>query len=92
MTTNTTVLLLVTALALLVLTGVLTVVAYRTRRRRHGTADTTIRDEVAEDIQQVRRQQMLADQYAANIRAIDGRGRTNEGAPAAARRAPPVID
>jgi hypothetical protein len=67
--TNTTVLILVTAMAALVLTGVLALVVYKTRnQQRHGEGET-IRDQVEEDALRLRRQEVLADQFDARAHA-----------------------
>jgi hypothetical protein len=67
--TNTTVLILVTAMAALVLTGVLVLVVYKTRNQhRHGKGET-IRDQVEEDTLRLRRQEVLADQFDARAHA-----------------------
>jgi hypothetical protein len=67
--TNTTVLILVTAMAGLVLTGVLVLVVYKTRnQQRHGKGET-IRDQVEEDALRLRRQEVLADQFDAQAHA-----------------------
>jgi len=55
-------LLLVTALAALVLAGVLAGVVYKTRTRPRGE---TVREQAEEDALRVRRQEVLADEYAA---------------------------
>ena len=58
MATNTTVLILVTAMAALVLTGALALVVYKTRnQQRHGKGET-IRDQVEEDALRLRRQEV----------------------------------
>jgi cytochrome b len=67
--TNTTVLILVTAMAALVLTGALALVVYKTRnQQRHGEGET-IRDQVEEDTLRLRRQEVLADQFDARAHA-----------------------
>jgi hypothetical protein len=67
--TNTTVLILVTAMAALVLTGVLALVVYKTRnQQRYGNGET-IRDQVEEDARRLRRQEVLADQLDARAHA-----------------------
>jgi hypothetical protein len=67
--TNTTVLILVTAMAALVLTGVLALVVYKTRnQQRHGKGET-IRDQVEENALRLRRQEVLADQFDARAHA-----------------------
>ena len=68
MATNTTVLIVVTALAVLVLAGVLVGVAYKTRTAapRQGT---TIRDQAEEDALRLRRQEALADEFDARAHA-----------------------
>ena len=60
---------LVTALAALVLAGVLVLVVYKTRnQQRHGKGQT-IRDQVEEDTLRLRRQEVLADQFDARAHA-----------------------
>ena len=54
--------LLVTALAALVLVGVLAGVMYKTRTPKRGE---TVREQAEEDALRVRRQEVLADEYAA---------------------------
>ena len=58
--------LLVTALAALVLAGVLAGVVYKTRTRPRGE---TVREQAEEDALRVRRQEVLADEYAARAHA-----------------------
>jgi hypothetical protein len=55
-------LILVTALAALVLAGVLAGVVYKTRTPKRGE---TVREQAEEDALRVRRQEVLADEYAA---------------------------
>jgi hypothetical protein len=55
-------LLLVTALAAIVLAGVLAGVVYKTRTPRRGE---TVREQAEEGALRVRRQEVLADEYAA---------------------------
>jgi outer membrane murein-binding lipoprotein Lpp len=69
MATNTIVLIVVTVLAAVVLAGVLVGVAYKTRTPKRHATDTTIRDQAAEDALRLRRQQALADEYAARAQA-----------------------
>lgn len=69
MATNTAVLIIVTAMAALVLAGVLAVVVYKTRiQQRHGVG-ATIRDRAEEDALRLRRQEALADESAARAHA-----------------------
>jgi hypothetical protein len=63
---NTTVLIAVTALAVLALAGVLVGVTYKTRAPKRGE---TIRDQVEEDVLRLRRRQALADEFAARVHA-----------------------
>jgi hypothetical protein len=67
--TNTTVLILVTAMAALVLTGVLALVVYKTRNQQRNGNSETIRDQVEEDALRLRRQEVLADQFDARAHA-----------------------
>lgn len=69
MATNTMVLIVVAALAVLVLAGVLALVVYKTRsQQRHGKGET-IRDQADEDVLRLRRQEALADVSAARAHA-----------------------
>jgi hypothetical protein len=62
-------LILVTAMAALVLTGVLALVVYKTRnQQRHGKGDTT-RDQAEEDALRLRRQEALANEFDARAHA-----------------------
>jgi hypothetical protein len=67
--TNTTVLILVTAMAALVLTGVLVLVVYKTRNQQSYGKGETIRDQVEDDALRLRRQEVLADQLDARAHA-----------------------
>jgi hypothetical protein len=67
--TNTTVLILVTAMAALVLGGVLALVVYKTRNQQRHGKDETIRDQVEADALRLRRQEVLADQFDARAHA-----------------------
>jgi hypothetical protein len=67
--TNTIVLILVTAMAALVLTGVLALVVYKTRNQQHYRKGETMRDQVDEDTRRLRRQEVLADQFDARAHA-----------------------
>ncbi len=69
MATNTTVLIIVTAMAALVLTGTLTLVVYRTRPSRRNVNGMTIRDQADEDALRLRRQETLADEFDARAHA-----------------------
>ena len=66
MATNTTVLIIVAALAALVLAGVLAGVVYKTRGPKWGDI---VRDPAEEDALRLRRQEVLADEYAARAHA-----------------------
>jgi hypothetical protein len=66
MATNTTVLIVVTTLAVLVLAGVLAGVVYKTRPPKRGEM---VRDQVEEDALRLRRQQALADEFDARAYA-----------------------
>jgi hypothetical protein len=66
MATNTTVLIVVAALAALVLVGALAGVTYKTRTPKRGE---TIRDHVEEDALRLRRHEELADEFAARVHA-----------------------
>ena len=69
MASNTTVLIVVTALAVLVLAGMLVGVAYKTRTPHQRATDTNTGDQAAEDVLRLRRRQALADEYAARAQA-----------------------
>jgi hypothetical protein len=69
MATNTTVLIIVAAMAALVLAGMLVVVVCKTRtQQRHGKG-ATVRDQAEEHALQLRRQEALADESAARAHA-----------------------
>ena len=69
MATNTTVLIIVTAMAALVLAGTLTLVVYKTRPSRRYVNGMTIRDQADEDALRLRRQETLADEFDARAHA-----------------------
>jgi hypothetical protein len=69
MASNTTLLIVVTARAVLVLAGMLAGVAYKTRTPHRNGTDTPIGDQAAQDALGLRRQQALADEYAARAQA-----------------------
>jgi hypothetical protein len=62
-------LIIVTAIAALVLAGVLALVVYKTRTLHRNVKGTTIRDQAEEDARRLRRQEALADEYAARAHA-----------------------
>jgi hypothetical protein len=66
MATNTTVLLIVAAMAVLVLAGVLAGVVYQTRAPKWGEL---ARDQVEEDAIRLRRQELLVDEFDAKAHA-----------------------
>lgn len=66
MASNTTVLLIVAAMAALVLVGVLVSLAYKTRTPKRGE---TVRDQAGEDALRLRRQEALADEFDARAHA-----------------------
>jgi Flp pilus assembly protein TadG len=66
MATNTTVLLIVTAMAALVLAGVLAGVVYKTRAPKRVE---TVRDEADQDALRLRHQEVLADEFDARAHA-----------------------
>ena len=69
MATNTMVLIVVAALAVLVLAGVLALVVYKTRsQQRHGKGET-LRDQADEDVLRLRRQEAFADECDARAHA-----------------------
>ncbi len=69
MATNTMVLIVVAALAVLVLAGVLALVVYKTRsQQRHGKGET-LRDQADKDELRLRHQEVLADESAARAHA-----------------------
>jgi hypothetical protein len=69
MATNTIVLIAVTAIAALVLAGMIAGVAYKTRTIQRHVNGETFRDQADEDTQRLRRQQALANEYAARAHA-----------------------
>ena len=69
MATNTTVLIVVAAIAALVLAGMLAGVAYKTRTQGRHVKGETIPDQAEEDALRLRRQEALADEYAARAHA-----------------------
>jgi hypothetical protein len=69
MATNTTVLIIVTAMAALVLAGTLALVVSKTRPSRRSVNGTTIRDQAEEDALRLRRQETLADEFDARAHA-----------------------
>jgi hypothetical protein len=62
-------LIVVAAIAALVLAGMVVGVAYKTRNSRRNINGTTIRDQAEEDARRLRRQEMLADEYAVRAHA-----------------------
>jgi hypothetical protein len=62
MATNTTVLIVVTTLAALVLAGMLVGVAYKTRTRQRNIKGEAIRDQAGEDALRLRRREAIADE------------------------------
>ena len=66
MATNTTVLMIVVAMATLVLAGVLAGVVYKTRAPKWGEI---VRDQAEEDALRLRRQELLADEFDARVHA-----------------------
>jgi hypothetical protein len=66
MATNTTVLIIVAAMAALVLVGVLAGVVYKTRSPKRGE---TVRDQAEEDALRLRHQEVLADEFDARAHA-----------------------
>jgi hypothetical protein len=66
MATNTTVLIIVAAMAALVLVGVLAGVVYKTRSPKRGE---TVRDQAEEDALRLRHQEVLADEFEARAHA-----------------------
>jgi hypothetical protein len=71
MATNTAVLIVVTALAAVVLAGMLVGVAYKTRTQQRNITGETIRDQTEEDALRLRRREALADEYAARAHAAE---------------------
>jgi hypothetical protein len=69
MATNTTVLIIVTAMAALVLAGTLTLVVFKTSPSRRNVNGTPIRDQAEEDARRLRRQETLADEFDARAHA-----------------------
>lgn len=69
MPTNTTTLIIVTALAALVLVGASAIVVYKTRYKGRKTEGTTLRDLIDADMRRLRRQEDLADRLDAAAHA-----------------------
>lgn len=69
MVTNTMVLIVVAALALLVLAGMVAGVAYMTRTQQRHAYRGTLQDLAGEDVLRLRRQETLADESAARAHA-----------------------
>ncbi len=69
MATNTTVLIIVTTMAALVLAGTLALVVSKTRPARRIVNAPTIHDQVEEDALRLRRQETLADEFDARAHA-----------------------
>ena len=69
MASNTTVLIIVTAMAALVLVGALALVVSKTRTKRRTIDGTTFRDHLEEDALRLRRQEELADEFDARAHA-----------------------
>jgi hypothetical protein len=69
MATNTTVLIVVAAIAALVLAGMILGVVSKTRTEGRRVNGTTIRDQAQEDALRLRRQEMLADEFDARAHA-----------------------
>jgi hypothetical protein len=71
MATNTTVLIVGTAFAVLLLAGMLAAVVYKTRTRQRHVKGETIRDQAAENARRARYQEALADVYAIKAHALE---------------------
>src|ERR1700676_70581 len=69
MATNTTVLIVVAAMAALLLAGMLAGVAFKTRTQQRQPKGETIRDRAEEDALQVRHQEALAEEFAGKAHA-----------------------
>jgi len=69
MAANTTVLIVVAAIAALVLAGMIVGVAYKTRASGRHVNSETIPDQAEQDALRLRRHQALADEYAARAHA-----------------------
>lgn len=69
MATNTIVLIVVAATAMLVLAGMIAGVAYKARTTQRRVNGETLRDQADEGAQRLRRRQALADEYAARAHA-----------------------
>ena len=69
MATNTTVLVIVAAVAALLFAGMLAGVVYKTRTRQRHVKGETIRDKAEENVRHVRHQEALADEYAVKAHA-----------------------
>jgi hypothetical protein len=69
MATNTTVLIVVAAMAALLLAGMLAGVAFKTRTQQRQLKGQTIRDQAEENALQVRHQEALAEEFAVKAHA-----------------------
>jgi hypothetical protein len=69
MATNTTVLIVGTAMAALSFAGLLAGMAYKTRTQQRNINGETIRDQAEEDALRLRRREALADEYAVRAHA-----------------------
>ena len=63
MTTNETILIIVTAVAALLLAGILVGVAYKTRSRKRGVFGGSIREEIRAEVLQTARSDARARQH-----------------------------
>ena len=71
MPTNAIILIIVTAVALLVLAGVLKIASSRMSAPRHRGRGSTTHDQFDEDALRIRRQEALADELAARAHAAE---------------------
>jgi hypothetical protein len=69
MVTNTTILIIVTAMAALVLTGACALVVYKTRNKGRDVEGATFRNQIDADVLRLRRQEERADRLDATAHA-----------------------
>jgi len=100
MASNTTVLIVVTALAVLVLAIALVVAAYKTHSPRRHVTDGRIDERAADDALRLRGEQGLAEEDAASVQAAEATSKmksarthrcNNTRTPIAVKRPPPLI-
>lgn len=72
MASNATILIVVTAMAVLVLTGACALVVYKMRTKGDSARGLTLRTQIDEDLSRFRRQEELADELDARVIAERG--------------------